>query len=123
MIGLRTKLRLAALAGLAAMLFTQAALALVACNLHGGMALAMTAPAEPPPPCHQEEPANDPLCVAHCQASAQSLDKYQAKLPVLPVRLLPVLPAPVVYPSVSLPLERVPAASPPARVLFQSLLI
>jgi hypothetical protein len=123
MTGLRIKLRLAAFAGLAAMLFSQAALALVACNLQGGMAPAMTAPAEPPPPCHQEEPANDPLCVAHCQASAQTLDKYQAKVPVLPVCLLPVLLAPIVYPSVSLPPERVPAVSPPARILFLSLLI
>ena len=123
MTGLRTKLRLAAFAGLAAMLFSQAALALVACNLHGGMALSMTAPAEPPAPCHEEEPASDALCVAHCQASEQTLDKYQAKVPVLPVRLLPVLPARIVPPTVSLPLERVPAASPPARILFQSLLI
>ena len=123
MTGLRIKLRLAAFTGLTAMLFSQAALALVACNLQGGMAPAMTVPAEAPPPCHEEEPANDPLCVAHCQASAQTLDKYQAKVPVLAVRLLPILPAPIVYPSVSLPLVRVPAASPPARILFQSLLI
>ena len=123
MTSLRSKLRLAAFAGLTAMLFSQAALALVACNLQGGMALAMTAPAEAPAPCHQEEPANDPLCVAHCQASAQTLDKHQAKVPVLPARLLPVLPAPIVYRSVSLPPEREPAASPPVRILFQSLLI
>ena len=123
MTSLRSNLRLAALAGLAAMLFSQAALALVACNLRGGMALAMTAPTEPPPPCHQEEPANDPLCAAHCQASAQTLDKHQTKVPVLTARLLPALPAPIVYPAVALPLERVPAASPPVRILFQSLLI
>jgi hypothetical protein len=123
MTGLRIKLRLAAFAGLAAMLFSQAALALVACNLHEGMAPSMTAPAAPLPPCHEEEPAGDPLCVAHCQASEQALDKYQAKVPVLPVRLLPALPARIVLPTVSLLLERVPAPAPPARILFQSLLI
>jgi len=125
LMSMRRPLRLAAFAGLAAMLFAQAALALVACNLHGGVALSMTAPAEPSAPCHEEEPASDALCVAHCQASEQTLDKYQAKVPVLPVLLLPALPARIVPPTVSLPLGRAPApaASPPARILFQSLLI
>ncbi len=46
--------------------------------------------AETPAPCHEQAPANDELCIAHCQASDQTLDKYQAKLPVLPVGVLRV---------------------------------
>jgi len=129
LMSLRRPLRLAALAGLAAMLFAQAALVLAACTLESGMpsrsmALAMTAVAEPASQCHEEAPVNDTLCVAHCQASEQTLDKYQAKVPVLPVHLLPAIQARVApHPTISLPPARVPAASPPARILFQSLLI
>lgn len=125
---LRRPLRLAALAGLAAMLFTQAALVLAACNLDGapsrGMALAMTAAVEPEAPCHEQTPATDTLCVAHCSASDQTLDQYQAKVPVLPVHLLPTVQVRFnPLPAVSLPSKYAPAASPPARILFQSLLI
>ena len=127
--GARRALRRAAAAGLAAMLFAQAALVLAACSLDAGapsrgMALAMTAAAEPQAQCHEEAPATDTLCVAHCQASDQTLDKYQAKVPLLPVHLLPTVAARVVPPvTVFLPTEPLPAASPPARILFQSLLI
>ena len=121
--------RLAAVLGLAAVLFTQVALALVACKLDGGtpsrgLAVAM-AMAEAPAPCHEQAPANDELCIAHCQASDQTLDKYQAKLPVLPVDVLRVGQVVDVnpHPPVFLPPARVPVASPPARILFQSLLI
>lgn len=129
LMSMRGPLRAAALAGLAAMLFAQAALVLAACSLQSGapsrsMALAMAAAAEPQAQCHEEAPATDTLCVAHCQASDQTLDKYQAKVPVLPVHLLPAVAARVVPPvTVFLPPEPVPAASPPARILFQSLLI
>lgn len=124
----RRSRRLSAVLGLAAILFAQAALALVACNLDGGtptrgMAITMAA-AETPSPCHEQAPANDELCVAHCQASDQTLDKYQAKLPVLPVDVLRVAQVDVNrHPPVFLPPARVPVASPPARILFQSLLI
>ena len=129
MVSLRRPLRLAALAGLAAMLFAQAALVLGACKLESsgpsrGRALAVTVAAEPQAACHEEAPASEALCVAHCQASDQTLDKYQAKLPLLAVHLLPafvVRPAP--RPAVDLPLDPVPVASPPARILFRSLLI
>ena len=121
--------RLAAVLGLAAVLFAQAALALVACQLEGGtpsrgLAVAMAA-AEAPAPCHEQAPANDELCIAHCQASDQTLDKYQAKLPVLPVDVLRVGQVVDVnpHPAIFLPPARVPVASPPARILFQSLLI
>ncbi|HWV90371.1 MAG TPA: hypothetical protein VNZ59_09820 [Burkholderiales bacterium] len=120
--------RLSAVLGLAAILFAQAALALVACNLDGGTpsrgtAVTMAA-AETPSPCHEQAPANDKLCVAHCQASDQTLDKYQAKLPVLPVGGFAVVQVDVNrHPPVFLPPVGVPVASPPARIVFQSLLI
>jgi hypothetical protein len=121
--------RAAALAGLAAMLFAQAALALAACGLDARMSSrafvhAMTAAAEPGEPCHEEAPANDAFCAAHCQASEQTLDKYQGNLPLPPVHLLPVFPIRVLpYRAVRLPPDPMPAAAPPARVLFQSFLI
>ena len=129
MVGLRRPLRLAALAGLAAMLFAQAALVLAACKLESvapsrGLALAMTVAADPAAACHEQAPATDTLCVAHCEAGEQTLDKYQAKLPLFAVHLLPafvVRAAP--WPAVTLPLDPVPVAAPPARILFQSLLI
>lgn len=120
--------RLSAVLGLAAILFAQAALALVVCNLEGGapsrgLAVAVAA-AEAPGPCHEQAPANDKLCIAHCQASDQTLDKYQAKVPVLPVDVLRVSQVDVNrHPPVFLPPARVPVASPPVRILFQSLLI
>ncbi len=128
-VSLRRPLRLAALAGLAAMLFAQAALVLAACNLESGapsrgLALGMTVTAEPVAGCHEEAPASDALCVAHCQASEQTLDKYQAKVPVLAVLLLPALEVrTIAQPTIALPLDPLPVASPPARILFQSLLI
>ena len=129
MVSLRRPLRLAAAAGLAAMLFAQAALVLAACKLEGGApsrgaALAMTVTAEPAAACHEEGAAIEALCVAHCQAGEQTLDKYQAKLPLLAVHLLPAFVVRAVpWPAVTLPLDPVPVASPPARILFQSLLI
>ena len=125
---MRRTRRLWAVVGLAAMLFAQAALALVACKLEGGMpsrGLAVVmASAEAPAPCHEQAPANDELCIAHCQASDQTLDKYQAKLPVLPVGGFAVVQVDVNrHPPVFLPPVRVSVASPPARILFQSLLI
>ena len=126
---LRRSLRLGALAGLAAMLFAQAALVLAACTLDSGspsrgMAIAMNAAAQPEAQCHEQAPATDTLCVEHCNASDQTLDQYQAKLPVLAVHLLPSVQARFNPPAtVSLAPKYVPAASPPVRILFQSLLI
>lgn len=120
--------RLSAVLGLAAILFAQAALALVVCNLEGGTpsrGLAVTvAAAEAPAPCHEQAPANHELCIAHCQASDHTLDRYQANLPALPVDVLLVAQVDVNrHPPVFLPPARVPVASPPAHILFQSLLI
>ena len=116
----------AALAALAAMLFAQAAFALMACDTSRMPSRAqMLAQSEEQAPCHQ--PAeNVNLCLAHCQGAEQTLDKHQLKK----------LPAPsaVAVPEVRewqparrsfawTPRAPSPAAGPPPRILYRSLLI
>lgn len=122
----RRLLRLGALAGLGALLFAQAALAVAACTMDGapsrGAALAMQADA----PCHEAAPAGDALCAAHCQASDATLDKAQAQPAVASVLALAPAPWRAALPRAVAPAfarEAPPAASPPARILFQTLLI
>lgn len=123
---LRGVRRGAALAGLAAMLFAQAALALAACTLERdarARGMAQAASAGETPPCHEAQAA-DPLCSAHCQASEPLLDKHTLKPPLPPVAPAPAFVPPVSRPlAVFVPARQVPAASPPARILYQSLLI
>jgi hypothetical protein len=127
-IAARRSLRMGSLAAIAAMLFAQAALAIAACQLEAkpsrGAALAASAEAAAQPSCHDRAPASDALCVAHCQASDPSMDKAQAPVVVLPVAGLPFIsfrnfPQSAVHPSPG----KLPPASPPARILFRTLLI
>lgn len=124
----RRSLRFGALMALAAMLFAQAALAFAACELAAkpsrSAALAAAAEAAALPPCHEQAPASDALCVAHCQASDPSMDKAQAPIAVPPVAALPSAPfhASPKF-TVKRRAENPPAASPPARILFRTLLI
>lgn len=108
------------------MLFAQAAFALASCNLyraqsHAVMIAAQDAQREP---CH-ESGENPNLCLAHCQGGEQTLDKHQVKVPelflqpVLVIRGLQAARQPILV-ATRLP---VPAAGPPPRILFQSLLI
>lgn len=122
----RRQSHLAGITALAAMLFAQAAVALAACDLYRArsQALMITAQAAERTPCH--EPAeNGKLCLAHCQSGDQTLDKHQVKVPesivqsVLVTRGLLTTHAPVLVPA-RFP---APAAGPPPRILFQSLLI
>jgi len=117
---------LAGIAALAAMAFAQAAFALASCDLYRvrSHALMIAAQAAERMPCH--EPAeNGSLCLAHCQNGDQTLDKHQVKVPelfvqpVLVIRGLQARGRPVLV------LARLPApaAGPPPRILFQSLLI
>ena len=117
---------LAGIAALAAMLFAQAAFALASCDVyraqsHAAMVAAQDADGAP---CHEAD-ENPNLCHAHCHSGEQSLDKHQVKVP-----------APLLYPVLLIrssqgfhPPLRVaarapcPAAAPPPRILFQSLLI
>lgn len=112
---------------LAAMLFTQAALVLAACESAWrapALVIALAERENDGENCH-EPGINVNLCLAHCLGDDQSLDKPLVKVPlsVVPVFFMPVL-------FVSLDEARasqrraVPhAAGPPLRILFQSLLI
>jgi hypothetical protein len=108
------------------MLFAQAAFALASCDFYRTHSYArmIAAQAAERSACH--EPAeNGSFCLAHCQSGDQTLDKHQVKVPELfvqPVRMIRGLQAPgrpVLVPA-RLP---APAAGPPLRILFQSLLI
>ena len=114
-----------AIVALTAMLFAQAAFALAACDPAQAQSRArMIAAQQDDAPCHQ--PAdNASLCLAHCQAGEQTLDKHQVKVPdasphaVLVLRVAP--PAPMQARHAT----RAPSsfASPPPRILFRTLLI
>jgi hypothetical protein len=122
----RRFLHAAGLAALAAMLFAQAAFALAACDPVKAMSRAhmIAAQQAEPAPCHAPVD-NGVLCLAHCQAGEQTLDKHQVKVPdaslgaVLLVRAWPEVgrsPGPILRgPS--------PAADPPPRILFRTLLL
>lgn len=115
----------AALAALAAMLFAQAAFALVACDAARMPSRAgVLVQAEEHAPCH--EPAeNVNLCLAHCQNAEQTLDKHQVKLPVFSaVAVLEMRRAQnTARPLAWAPRTLSPAVGPPPRILYRSLLI
>ena len=111
---------------LGAFLLSQAALAIAACQS------AERAPADAvsyaaggdAPPCHESTPADSArsLCVGHCTANLQALDK-----PPVPVVALSTSPLLFVVPTASfspaLPAAPQPANGPPPRIRFQSLQI
>lgn len=129
----RRAARLTATVALAALLFAKAGMALASCMMElGGPAMphpevATEGAAHPDhaagSPCH-EAPVNPALCTAHCQEADQSLDKHQVKVPALTAGAFRIG-----YPErddrlAVQPLRRsVPAAAPPLRILYQSLLI
>ena len=126
MIRLRRIRNAAGVLALVAMLFAQAAFALVVCDpaRAPSRALMIAAHQEQPAPCHQ--PAdNANLCLTHCQSGEQTLDKHQVKVPEASPQ--PVL-AVRVWQQTRLPASTAPRtpsafAGPPARILFRSLLI
>lgn len=113
---------------LAAMLFTQAAMAFAACESVGrapAAVIALAAHSADSENCH-DEGSNPNLCLAHCLGEDQSLDKHVVKVPVFSA--LVFLHGPTAYASpckVSAPrrLTMPHAGAPPPRILFQSLLI
>ena len=121
MIGSRKRRSIARLL-VAAALFVQAAFALAACELADRNPV--QAIAESSHPCHQPETSTN-LCVSHCLASDQSLDKPKVFVPAL------ALGTPLVVARDSAPLAPVdairetarPVAGPPPRILFHSFLI
>ena len=123
----RRFLHAASLAALAAMLFAQAAFALAACDpaRAASRALVIVAQSAEYAACH--EPAdNSNLCLVHCQGGQQTLDKHQVKVPELALQAVLAVPArqearqPIIRWT---PRAPSPAAGPPPRILFRSLLI
>lgn len=117
---------IAGIAALAAMLFAQAALALAACAAFPAQSHArmITAQNGESASCH-EAGKNANLCLAHCQSTDQTLDKHQVKVPDVVLQAVRVVPAPQASfrrgpAATRLP---APAAGPPPRILFRSLLI
>ena len=111
---------------LGAILFTQAALVAAACQLPE-RAPAKAISGGTAPACHQQDqasPANANLCIAHCLADFQNLDKPSLGVPAAPDTpvLIVGLPATVIH----LPVQRErpkPAVGPPPRILLHSFLI
>ena len=107
----------------AMLLFAQGVLAFAGCNMPERAPAAAIAAEDPP--CHQSS-GEVTLCVAHCLAGDQSLDKPQSSIPepaAAPVLVLQrasdlqYASAPVVWRFVP------PAAAPPPRILFRPLRI
>lgn len=121
MAGLKTRRMIGRLV-LAVMLFAQAVYALAACEGNGrGAAAAL---AEAGQTCHEPE-TNINVCLGHCLAGDQSLDKPSVAVPVMidaPV-LVVTLRAAAHWVADSGAQEVAPGRGPPPRILFQSLLI
>lgn len=124
----RSALKSMARLALAAMLFTQAALASAACESAWrapALVIALAQHGAGGENCHDLR-INMNLCLAHCLGDDQSLDKPVVKVPaffIAPILLVPVVP-------ISMDQARIPqrraaphAAGPPPRILFQSFLI
>jgi len=112
---------------LGVMLFAHAAVALAACesSLRTPALAVAAAQQRSDAPCHEQDRDNANLCLAHCLAGDQTLDKPGVSVPplaaasVLAWRSVEVLfPAPVTPRRIAVP----PAAAPP-RILFRTLLI
>ena len=113
---------------LAALLFTQAALVLAACESvwrTPALVIALGDQGTHRENCH-EQAVNVNLCLAHCLGEDQSLDKPLLKVPapsVAPVFFMPVVLVPQQQARAPQRLAVPHAAGPPLRILFQSLLI
>lgn len=107
------------------MLFAQAAFALAACDpARMSRALMQVPSSAEQAGCH-EAADNANLCLAHCQGREQTLDKHQVKVPDAPSHAVLLVRAwPDARPYVrSIPRTPLPAAGPPPRILFSTLLI
>ena len=107
----------------AALLFAQALIAFADCAMPARSLAQAIASANPP--CH-ESPGETSLCIAHCLAADQSLDKPQPSVPQpAPVPVLVVQPASDIEHAEAVAFRRFvpPAAAPPPRILFRTLRI
>ena len=123
----RRFLKRVARGAIAVLMFAQGALALAACESmrrDPAQAIAQAGQVMGEERCHEPE-QNVNLCVAHCMVGDQSLDKPVfpvpafAAAPVLAVPLIVLAAEHGVRDSRYLP----PAAGPPPRIRFQSLLL
>ena len=119
MIGSRRR-RLIARLLVAAALFAQAAFVFAACDVRDPV----RAIAQSGQPCHEPK-INVSLCVSHCQASDQSLDRPAFHVQALPIGAVFVLDhaLPRVALSRSNRETARPNASPPPRILYHQFLI
>ena len=126
---LRRHRRLVGLLLAALTLFAQGAIAFAACDLvrsTASHALARVgASATADQPCH-EPSENTNLCLAHCLAGDQSLDKPNATVPALAA--VPMLALRAIYSAepASVATRRLgipPSSAPPPRILFRTLRI
>jgi len=101
---------LAALAALAALLFTQVAIAIAAWD-------------QPASPCHEQAPSAN-FCYQHCSNNDLTLDTPGIKIPTPPAASLPVaLPVPAWHPQHAPLRISILPAGPPPRILYHSFLI
>ncbi len=125
---LRSTLKRLGQLALAAMVFTQVALAFAACESSQRAPALVIALAERQvngEHCH-DAAINVNLCLAHCLGEDQSLDKPPVQVPAPSIAPLFILPPVFAAPREAWAPQRlaVPqAAGPPARILFHSLLI
>ena len=109
---MRTTRPFAALAALAALLFTQVAIAVAAWDQAA------------PSPCHEQAPATN-YCFQHCSNNDLTLDVPRVKVPDAAPAAAPAIAvvAPARFPEVAPVRFAVLPAGPPPRILFQSFLI
>ena len=115
--------RFVARIAMAALLFAQALVAYADCQMPARSAAAAIASINPP--CHDSGGETN-LCVAHCLAADQSLDKPQVSVPErVAVSVLVLQPVSDVQYASAPTLWRFvpPAAAPPPRILFRTLRI
>ena len=107
----------------AALLFAQALVAFAECQMPVRSPAAAIAADNPA--CHESSGEMN-VCVAHCLAADQSLDKPQASIPTpaaAPVLVMQPLSATPYAHAVALRRFAPPAAAPPPRILFRTLRI
>lgn len=119
----RTRIRAARLL-LGLFLAWQGAIAFAACEWAERSAARAVASAASSAPCHTggEEMAAS-LCVAHCVAGSQSLDKPAVKLPALATASILILHSRPQWAAPRVAEIPLPVAGPPPRILFRTLLI
>ena len=117
------KPRAIAWTALAALFFAQALVAFAGCDMPVRSPASVIAADNPA--CHESSGEMN-ICVAHCLAADQSLDKPQSSIPTPPavhvLVLQPVSEAPYVH-AAALRHLAPPAAAPPPRILFRTLRI